>query len=104
MSKDKPKKAKSKSQRRLFGWAYSCIEDEKKDCPENIKKLGKKFKEKYPEDLESMAKTKHKGLPNKKTKTKTKTKTNEILSFEEYNKKNELCILETTTITKNTIS
>lgn len=88
MTKDKPKKAKSKSQRRLFGWAYSCIEDGKKDCPENIKKLGKKFKEKYPEDLESMAKTKHKGLPDKKKKgKKTNTKTNEILSFEEYKKK-----------------
>jgi hypothetical protein len=77
------KKAKSKTQRRLFGWAYACSKGEKDDCPENIKKLGDKFKEKYPEDIESMAKTKHKGLPEKVKKSK---KTNEILSFIEFKK------------------
>ena len=87
MPKKKPKKAKSKSQRRLFGWAYSCSQGEKDDCPENIKKLGDKFKEKYPEDLESMAKTKHKGLPNKKKSKKKDNKTNEVLSFSEFKKK-----------------
>lgn len=66
MTKKEPKKAVSKAQRNLFGWAYACAKDDsKKDCPENITKLGKKFKEKYPEDLKSMAKTKHKGLPKK---------------------------------------
>lgn len=68
MGKKDVKKAVSQSQRNLFGWAYACAKDDsnKKDCPENITKLGKKFKEKYPEDLKSMAKTKHKGLPKKK--------------------------------------
>lgn len=90
MPKKEPKKAKSKSQRRLFGWAKSCVDGKDGDCPENIKKLGKKFKEKYPEDLESMAKTKHKGLPKKvkkkSKKSKRSKKTNEVLSFSEFKK------------------
>jgi len=84
MPDKKPKKSKSKSQRRLFGWAYSCVEGENDDCPKSIKKLGQKFKEEYPEDFKSMAKTKHKGLPEK-VKKKSK-KTNEILYFDEFKK------------------
>jgi hypothetical protein len=65
MSSDKHMKAKSKSQRRLFGWAYACANNPKKDCPKNIKNLGKKFKDNYPEDFKGLATTKEKGLPNK---------------------------------------
>lgn len=78
MPKSEPMKAKSKSQRRLFGWAYSCLKDKEKDCPPNIKKLGKKFKEKYPEDFKGLATSKQKGLPEKVKKVE------EVLTFGKF--------------------
>lgn len=80
MPKKKSKKAKSQSQRNLFGWAYACAYGKQKNCPDQIKDLGTTFKTKYPEDLEAMAKTKHKGLPKKVKKESLKW----IKTFEEY--------------------
>ncbi|CAG7580180.1 MAG: hypothetical protein SLAVMIC_00287 [uncultured marine phage] len=81
MPKKEPMKAKSKSQRRLFGWASACVNDPKKDCPTKIKKLGDTFKEKYPQDLKSLSKTKHAGLPERK---KSKKKNETVVTFGEY--------------------
>ena len=78
MSKDNPMVAQSKSQRRLFGWAKACVDNKTDNCPTKIKKLGKTFKEKYPDDLKSLAKTKHLGLPNKK-------KNESVIKFDQFN-------------------
>ena len=71
--------AQSKTQRRLFGWANACVNNKATNCPTKIKKLGDTFKKKYPDDLKSLAKTKHLGLPEKKKK---KSKKNEsVMTF-----------------------
>ena len=86
MGKKEPKKAVSKSQRRLFGWAKACVEDKEKDCPKGIRKLGKNFKKEYPKDLDKMASTKEKGLPNKKENVNMNMN-NYIKSFSNYKSK-----------------
>lgn len=63
----KNKKATSKSQRRLMGWALACKQGKTDNCPSNVKKVIKSF-DQFEGDLESMAKTKEKKLPEKKTK------------------------------------
>lgn len=91
MPKSKPMKAKSKTQRRLFGWAKACVDNKTDNCPTKIKKLGDTFKDKYPDDLESLAKTKHLGLPEKKKKSKKKSKKNEsVLTYSEFLKENNI--------------
>lgn len=60
-TKKKPT-AKSKSQRRLMGWAQACKSDKSDNCPDNVMKVADTMK---AGDLESMAKTKEKGKPEK---------------------------------------
>ncbi len=55
--------AKSKSQRRLMGWARACEKGEADDCPERVKNVAKSFTDKA--ELKKYAKTKEKGLPEK---------------------------------------
>jgi hypothetical protein len=62
--------SKSKTQRRLMGWAYSVKKAGKKskkykEAPQNIKDLADSMTKK---DLKDFAKTDHKGLPEKKKK------------------------------------
>ena len=80
MPNKKAKKAKSQTQRNLFGWAYACAYGKQKNCPDNVKDLGTTFKTKYPQDLEAMAKTKHKGLPKKVKKESLKW----LKTFEDF--------------------
>jgi len=61
-------KAKSKSQQRFMGMVYKC--QETGDCAsEEVRKAAKSMKKK---DAEDFARTKHKGLPEKKKKPKGK--------------------------------
>lgn len=75
-TKKKPT-AKSKSQRRLMGWAQACKSGKSDNCPSNIMKVADTMK---ASDLESMAKTKEKGKPEK-VKPKKESR---ILNFEEF--------------------
>ncbi len=75
--KKKHPKSKSKSQRRLMGWAHACKSGEAKNCPANVQKVADTMK---AGDLESMAKTKHKGKPEK---VKPK-KESHIMNFENF--------------------
>jgi hypothetical protein len=75
-TKEKPK-AKSKSQRRIMGWAYACKTGKTDNCPPNVQKVSDTMKS---NDLESMAKTKEKGKPNK-VKPKKESR---ILNFEDF--------------------
>jgi len=70
--------SKSKSQRRLMGWALACKMGKSKNCPENIDKIAKSMKE---EDIKDFAKTKHKSLPDKK-------KNENIMNFYSFIKEN----------------
>lgn len=58
-------KSKSKSQQRLFGWAYWAKRNPDTSVPYKIRKLSNSVKIK---DLKEFAKTKHKGLPERKKK------------------------------------
>lgn len=60
-------KSVSKSQQRLFGWAYACKKGYIDRCPRSIRKLGQSVKDK---DLKDFAKTKHKDLPERVNKEK----------------------------------
>lgn len=62
MPEKKEVKAKSKSQRRLMGWAQACKSGKSEDCPLNVMKIANTMNS---DDLESMAKTKEKGKPEK---------------------------------------
>lgn len=69
--------AKSKTQRRLMGWAQACKNGKSKNCPANVMKVADTMK---ASDLESMAKTKEKGKPEK---VKSKTESH-ILNFNDF--------------------
>lgn len=60
--KKKHPKSKSKSQRRLMGWAQACKTGKSKNCPTNVMQVADTMK---ADDLESMAKTKEKGKPER---------------------------------------
>lgn len=60
----------SRSQQRLFGWVHACQKGTAKNCPENISKVAGSIS--Y-DDAEDFAKTKHKGLPERKMKKKLKS-------------------------------
>jgi hypothetical protein len=61
-------KSTSKSQQRLMGWAHACKQEgDKCNAPKKVKEIAKSMKSK---DLKDFAKTKHKGLPEKKKKKK----------------------------------
>lgn len=53
----------SKSQRKLMGWVHACQKGTSKNCPPNIMKVANSIK---PSDAEDFARTKHKGLPERK--------------------------------------
>ena len=55
--------ARSKSQQRLFGMVHAYQKGKLKDAPEEVKEIARSISE---EDAEHFAKTKHKGLPEKK--------------------------------------
>lgn len=55
--------SKSKSQQRLFGWVHACQKGTAKNCPDNVSKIAGSISYK---DAEDFARTKHKGLPEKK--------------------------------------
>jgi hypothetical protein len=55
--------AKSKSQQRLFGMVHAYQKGKLKDAPESVKEIARSISD---EDAEHFAKTKHKGLPEKK--------------------------------------
>ncbi len=82
--------SKSKSQQRLFGWVHACQKGTASNCPPNISKVAGSIK---PSDAEDFARTKHKGLPErKKKKKKHKLKTfreweKEMISFQQYRQK-----------------
>lgn len=63
--------AVSKSQQRLMGMAHAYNKGELKNPSRAVKQLAKSMKKK---DVKDFAKTKHKGLPNKKRKKKSKKK------------------------------
>jgi len=65
----------SKTQRRLFGWAWACKKGYTDDCPEKIEKIAKNIED---ESLRKAAKTKHRGLPEKVPNKKKKKKANEM--------------------------
>lgn len=67
--------AVSKSQQRLFGMAHAYNKGELPDASKEVKELAKSLKKKT---VKEFAKTKHKGLPNKKKKKKTKKKSDVI--------------------------
>jgi len=70
MSEQLNEKAESRSQQRLMGWVHACQKSGK--CgSEKIEKVAKSIK---PKDAEDFAKTKHKGLPERKEKKKKKKK------------------------------
>lgn len=55
--------AKSKSQQRLFGMVHAYQKGKLKDAPESVKEIARSISD---EDAEHFAKTKHRGLPEKK--------------------------------------
>ena len=55
--------AKSKSQQRLFGMVHAYQKGKLRDAPESVKEIARSISD---EDAEHFAKTKHKGLPEKK--------------------------------------
>ena len=74
--------SKSKSQQRLFGWVHACQKGTAKNCPSSISKVASSIS---PEDAEDFARTKQKGLPERKKKVKKKKKEKESLkSFREF--------------------
>lgn len=73
--------SKSKSQQRLFGWVHACQKGTAKNCPSNIAKVAGSIS---PEDAEDFARTKHKGLPERKKKMKKKKKKESLKSFREF--------------------
>ena len=55
--------ALSKSQRRLFGWAYAYMTGKTKNAPKKIKDIANNISK---EDARDFARTSHDGLPEKK--------------------------------------
>jgi hypothetical protein len=72
--------SKSKSQQRFFGWVHACQKGTAKNCPSNINKVAGSIS---PEDAEDFARTKHKGLPERKKKGKKKMKLKSYAEFVE---------------------
>jgi hypothetical protein len=77
-------KSYSKTQQRLFGYAYAIKKegedsDKYKEAPDEVKKLADSMSLKK---LKDYASTKHKGLPEKKKKDKIKE--SHILSFSRW--------------------
>jgi hypothetical protein len=59
--------ARSKSQQRLFGMVHAYQKGKLKNAPEQVKEIARSISD---EDAEHFAKTKHKGLPEKKASVK----------------------------------
>jgi hypothetical protein len=76
--------SKSKSMQRTMGWALACKKGETENCPPNIQKIADTMS---VDKLEDFAKTKHKGLPEKKKKKKANE--SYVLSFEQFLKENK---------------
>lgn len=63
LKKELNEKSESKAQRHLMGWVYACQKGEASSCPPRIKKIGKSMSS---SETRKFAKTKEKGLPEKK--------------------------------------
>jgi hypothetical protein len=82
----------SKKQQRLMGMVHAVHKGEEPASPE-VAELASRMK---PKDAEKFAKTKHKGLPEKKKKKEEK---NEHLSFEDWLKERDPNLQEVSTTT-----
>jgi hypothetical protein len=72
--------ANSRSQQRLFRWVHACQTGSAKNCPPNISKVASSISTK---DAEDFARTKHRGLPERKKKGK-KMKKKHLKSYVEF--------------------
>jgi len=86
--------AVSRNQQELMGMVHAVHKGEKPASPK-VAELAARMK---PKDAEKFARTKHKGLPEKKKKKKEKKK-NEHLSFEDWLKERDPNLQEVATTT-----
>jgi len=63
LKKELNERSESKAQRRLMGWVHACQKGEASSCPSRIEKIGKSMSS---GETRKFAKTKEKGLPEKK--------------------------------------